>query len=168
MTNPIKLQALFLDRDGIINHDPGDYTTSLEVFKVLPQAIELLKMSTEKGVKNIIVTNQAGLDKGLYTLSELEKMHFKLDEIGVQHGFKIDAVYFCPHHPEFSGKCFCRKPGHLLFEKAVSNFHLNPTQCRMIGDRERDIVGAEKAGISGMLVPANSWELNEVIKWLEW
>lgn len=161
-------QALFLDRDGIINHDPGDYTKSVGEFHILPQAIALLQWATSLGIPVIVITNQAGIDKGLYAESDLDAMHQALFAAGQSASFHIDAILFCPHHPEYSGRCFCRKPGHLLFQKALSKYGLTASKCLMIGDKERDIEAAKAAGIPGLLIPANTWDFETVKNTLGW
>ena len=148
-------KAVFLDRDGVINHDPGNYTTSLQEFDVLPGNISVMKHWYELGYGLIIITNQGGIDKDLYNESAVTAMHQYLQGLCNKAGFAIDAFYYCMHHPEFTGKCLCRKPGSLMVEKALHRFSLNPKNCVMIGDRDRDVLAAEGAGVRGILVEVN-------------
>jgi D-glycero-D-manno-heptose 1,7-bisphosphate phosphatase len=148
-------KAIFLDRDGVINYDVGNYTTSLKEFEVLDGVIATLKNWFESGYGIIVVTNQGGIDKGLFTEDTVIAMHNYLQGLCNLHGFAIDAFYYCMHHPEASGKCLCRKPGSLLVEKALHHFGLNPANCIMYGDRERDIEAAAGAGVKGVLIEQN-------------
>jgi D-glycero-D-manno-heptose 1,7-bisphosphate phosphatase len=149
-------KAIFLDRDGVLNHDPGDYTTTVADFEILPNVLETLKTWWDLGYGFIVITNQAGIDKGLYSFETVDAIHTYFQGSCVMKGFAIDAFYFCPHHPEYSGKCLCRKPGSLMIEKALHRFNLNPKNCLMIGDKERDIEAARRAGVKGCLIDTNA------------
>ncbi len=149
-------KAVFLDRDGVINHDPGDYTTSLEEFEILPDTIETLKRWFDEGYGLIVITNQGGLDRDLYKEDDVIAMHQYLQGMCNLQGFAIDAFYYCVHHPLFTGKCLCRKPGSLMVQKALHKFNLRPEKCVMIGDRERDVEAAEGAGMRGILIEVNT------------
>ncbi|MFN5889357.1 MAG: D-glycero-alpha-D-manno-heptose-1,7-bisphosphate 7-phosphatase [Bacteroidota bacterium] len=149
-------KALFLDRDGVINHDPGDYTKSLAEFELLPGVIDTLKSWHSNGFLLIVITNQGGLDKQLYQPHDVHAMHQYLQGLCIANGFRITDFYFCPHHPDFSGKCLCRKPGSLMIEKALHQYDINPIQSLMIGDRERDVLAAQGAGVKGIQIPTNS------------
>ena len=156
MSDLYKKRALFLDRDGVINHDPGDYTQSLSDFRVLPGVIDTLQLWHQLGYHLIVITNQGGLDKGLYSSSEVESMHQYFQGLCIAQGFRITDFYYCPHHPDFSGKCFCRKPGGLMVEKALHQYGLDPLWSLMIGDRQRDVDAANSAGVRGYRIDTNS------------
>jgi D-glycero-D-manno-heptose 1,7-bisphosphate phosphatase len=147
-------KALFLDRDGVINFDPGDYTMSVEEFEILPTVIEALVLAKEKGYKIIIITNQGGLAKGLYSIDEVHKMHDKLRAACADRNVSIDGIYFSPHHPDF-GNSLTRKPASLLMERAIAIHRIDTEKSTMIGDRERDVQCAEKVGVKGILIPTN-------------
>lgn len=149
-------KAVFLDRDGVINHDEGTYTFAVDAFEILPGVLEKLRHWTDQGFKLMIFTNQAGVAKGLYSREDVEAVHQYLQGQCVLHGFAIDSFYFCPHHEDYSGKCLCRKPGSLMLEKALHHFGLQPENCVMIGDKPRDIQAAESAGVKGILVETNA------------
>jgi len=148
-------KALFLDRDGVINHDPGDYTKSLSEFILLEGVIEAMKSWVDAGYEIIVITNQGGLDKGLYPRENVEAMHQYLQGKCIISGFEILDFYYCPHHPEYSGKCLCRKPGSLMIDRAMHKHGIDPNQSVMFGDKQRDIDAAEKAGVRGMIVEIN-------------
>ncbi len=149
-------KAIFLDRDGVINHDPGDYTKSVAEFEILPGVLDTLKKWWDLGYKLIVITNQGGLAKGLYSVHEVEAMHQYFQGQCVMHGFEIEAFYYCPHHEAHTGKCLCRKPGSLLIEKAIHRFNIDPKLSFMFGDRDRDVTCAENAGVKGIKIDTNS------------
>lgn len=147
-------KAVFLDRDGVINQEIGDYIKQKEDFHVLPHAIKYIAALHKKGVKVMVITNQGGIAKGLYTHEQLEEMHqLMMNEIRLAGG-DITEVYYCPHHPE-TGECLCRKPGSLLAQKAIAKYHVDPSLSIFIGDKERDVICAEGAGIKGYLIKEN-------------
>lgn len=147
------MKAVFLDRDGVINVERG-YTHRLEDFVILPDLIEVLQLLQKKGYLLVIVSNQSGIAKGLYKQSEVEILHkFMADEF-IKNGITLSEIYYCIHHPDVS-KCICRKPDSLFVEKALARFDINAEQSYFIGDKERDIEAAEKAGVKGILIEAN-------------
>ncbi len=141
-------KAIFLDRDGVLNVDRGDYTYCIEDFQVMPHAKEVLTELKAKGFKLIVITNQAGIAKGIYTPSEMNACHAFLQE---KVGHLIDYFYFAPDHPQFSAS-LSRKPGSLLFEKAISRFDLDAAECWMVGDQERDLIPAKKLGMRTIFI----------------
>jgi D-glycero-D-manno-heptose 1,7-bisphosphate phosphatase len=145
-------KALFLDRDGVINHDPGDYTKSLAEFTVLPGVIDTLKVWHDLGYLLIVVTNQGGLAKGLYEEADVHAMHQYFQGLCVQAGFSIAHFYFCPHHPDYNGRCLCRKPGSLMIEKGLHKFGLSAEACLIVGDKQRDLDAAAAAGVDCVLI----------------
>ncbi len=149
-------KALFLDRDGVINHDPGDYTKSLAEFTVLPGVIDTLKVWHDLGYLLIVVTNQGGLAKGLYEEADVHAMHQYFQGLCVQAGFSIAHFYFCPHHPDYNGRCLCRKPGSLMIEKGLHKFGLSAESCLIVGDKQRDLDAAAAAGVDGVLIDTNA------------
>lgn len=147
-------KAVFLDRDGVINHEVGDYIMRLEDFKILPHVFSGLKKLQDAGYLLIVITNQGGIAKGLYTHQTFQAMHHFLDVELAKHQVTLTEVFYCPHHP-FSGECLCRKPGSLLVEKALSKYHINPANSWFIGDKQRDIDAGNAAGVNGILIEPN-------------
>ena len=147
-------KALFLDRDGVINHDPGDYTMRLEEFVILPTVVLALKLAHDKGYKIIIITNQGGIAKGLYDHSAVHQMHEKLQQACRAEGFEIAHFYYSPHHPDYS-KSLTRKPGSLLMERAIARYKIDASLSIMIGDKSRDIECATAVGVKGIQIPTN-------------
>lgn len=148
-------KALFLDRDGVLNRERGEYTFQLDDFEILPDVAEALSIAKSKGYFLIVISNQGGIAKGLYSREQVEKLHQKLAEELFAGGVVLDEIYYCPHHNEV-GKCHCRKPEPLLLQKAITRFNIDISQSVMIGDKVRDIEAAEAVGIKGIQIVANS------------
>ena len=155
MPDSMKQKALFLDRDGVINHDPGDYTVSAEEFIILPTVMDALALAQSKGYAIFIITNQGGIAKGLYTHETVADIHEILHRTCQERGVEIKRIFYSPHHPEF-GNSLTRKPERLLMERALARYNLDPSTSVMIGDRERDVQCAEQVGVRGILIPTNS------------
>jgi D-glycero-D-manno-heptose 1,7-bisphosphate phosphatase len=150
-------KCVFLDRDGVINKEVGDYIQRFEDFEILHHVPHGLKLLSEAGYLLIIITNQGGLAKGLYSLETLNKMHKYMEEELEPLGIKFADIYYCPHHPNF-GECLCRKPESLLVEKALSKHGIDPALSYFIGDKQRDVVSGEGAGVKGILIePNENW-----------
>jgi D-glycero-D-manno-heptose 1,7-bisphosphate phosphatase len=136
-------KAVFLDRDGIINEEIGKYVWSLDEFIIVDGIIPLLQQLKANGYFLIVVTNQAGIAKGLYTHEDVASLHAYFQE---SSGHLIDHFYYAPYHPDYS-ESLGRKPGTLLFEKGIAKYQLDPMSCWMIGDKERDMIPAKKLGM---------------------
>ena len=147
-------KAIFLDRDGVINFDPGDYTYLLEEFKINKGIISNLKRLYEDGFLLIIITNQGGISKQIYAHKHVETIHQYLKNELKKAGIQLTEIYYCPHH-SINEKCICRKPNSLLIEKAIARFNIDPKKSYMIGDKMRDVEAAEKAGIKGIKTGLN-------------
>lgn len=141
-------RAVFLDRDGVLNRERGDYTWRVEDFEVLPDVPDALKALHAAGYRLIVITNQAGVAKGLYGLADVAACHQKLQ---AAVGGLIDAFYVAPTYPAVS-ESLSRKPGSLLLEKAIARFQLDPAQCWLVGDRGRDIAAAHRVGVRAIRV----------------
>ncbi len=148
-------KAVFLDRDGILNRDRGEYTFRQEDFSLLPGVLSGLKKLIASGYELVIITNQGGIAKGLYSNEDVESLHENLMESCNDNGIDLLAIYYCPHHPDH-GMCLCRKPGSLLIEKAIARFDIDRSSSFMIGDMDRDIQAAAATGVRGILAPTNS------------
>ena len=148
-------KAVFLDRDGVLNKELGDYVCRFEDFKVLEHNFTALKELQDRGYLLIVITNQGGLAKGWYSANVLDQMHSQLITTYAEKGVLISEVYYCNHHPEYNGKCLCRKPGSLMLEKALARFGIDASQSYFIGDRERDVIAGEAAGVTGILIDSD-------------
>ncbi len=153
-------KAIFLDRDGVINRERG-FTYRLEDFEILPELIGSLKEFRKRGYLLIVVSNQSGIAKGLYTQNDVELLHRHLQEVLKKENIAFDEIYYCIHHPDVS-KCICRKPDSLFIEKALARFNIDPARSFFIGDKLRDIEAAQKANVKGLLIEANT-PLSEIM-----
>ena len=144
------MKAAFLDRDGVINKDYG-YVHKWEDFKFCDGAIEGLKLLKSLDYLLVIITNQSGIDRGFFSQLEYEKLTEKYTKKLSKDGLNIDAIYHCPHHPEYSEPnfkdCNCRKPKPGMIFNAVKEFNINLTNSIIIGDSARDIEAGKNAGI---------------------
>lgn len=148
-------KVIFLDRDGVINRERGEFTWKLEDFKLIDDLFDSLKVLQDKGFKFVIISNQSGIARGLYKFSDVEFLHNLLSKAATAQGIEFLEIYYCPHHPEFS-RCICRKPDSLLLEKAIARFNIDRTKSFFIGDADRDMAAAIKAGVQGIQVQSNS------------
>ena len=144
----LKNKCVFLDRDGVLNEDRPDYSYHLEHFRVLPGVPQALHQLKNAGYLLIVVTNQSGISKGVYTQQDMEACHDYLQQVC---GGLIDHFYFSPYHPDIS-ESLGRKPGSLLFEKGIAKFGIEPARSWMVGDRERDLVPARQLGMRTILI----------------
>jgi len=154
-------KAIFLDRDGVINKDIGDYTYKLEDYTLLPGVGEFLSDRMNEGFEFVVITNQAGIERGLYGHEDVRMINNKIREDLSKFGIHILEFYYAPYHEMYS-KCLSRKPGSIMVEKALARFNIDSKASWMIGDRPRDIEAAEKAGVKGILIEANS-NLKEIL-----
>jgi len=146
-----KNKAVFLDRDGVLNKELGDYVCRLEDFEVLDNFVTLKKLQ-DKGYMLIVATNQGGLAKGWYSEETLAAMHQHLKETYARHGVIFTDIFYCPHHPNFTGDCDCRKPKPGMLLRAIDKYDIDPAQSYFIGDRERDVIAGTAAGVTGILI----------------
>lgn len=144
-------KAAFFDRDGTINVEVN-YLHKIEDFRFIEGIPELIKKYNDYGYIVIVVTNQAGIARGYYTEEDMHKLHNHINEELKKYDAKIDAFYFCPHHPDITGECNCRKPATGMLEQAIMDFDIDVTQSILYGDKPWDIEAGEKCGIKGYLV----------------
>jgi len=156
-----KNRAVILDRDGTLNIDYG-YVGELEKFKLFPDVIPSLKKLENAGFLLIVITNQSGVGRGFFSIENVEKIHNHLKNILLSNGICLAKIYTCPHAPEEN--CKCRKPKTLLFEKAIKEFSLIPEKCYSIGDKETDIIPAEKLKMKGILLGRHCKNLKEAVE----
>ncbi len=128
----------------------------VEAFIINDDVMTALKQFRKRGYLLILISNQGGISKGIYTHEDVAKTHgYLMDELK-KHGLYLDAIYYCPHHPDFDGKCLCRKPDSLMLEKAMGRFNIDPKESYFIGDAKRDYEAGTKAGLKTILIEPNS------------
>lgn len=139
-------KALFLDRDGVINIEKCHLYLK-EDFEFSDGIFDLCQRYQNDGFIILVITNQAGIAKGLYTEDDFNTLtHWMIKQFSIK-GIKISNVYHCPHHPDITGPCQCRKPNTGMIMQAVKDFDLNLSECVLIGDNESDIQAGRNAGI---------------------
>ncbi|MEZ5071846.1 MAG: HAD family hydrolase [Bacteroidales bacterium] len=148
-------KAVFLDRDGVIN-DPGNcyYVWKETQLRINPGVVETLKALSERGYLLIVITNQGGVGRGLYTRKDVDAFHDCLRRELEAEGVWIGEIYTCPHH-SCSGKCLCRKPQPLMIQKALARFRIDPDHSWMVGDSQRDVEAGKAAGLRTLQVESN-------------
>jgi len=144
-------RAVFLDRDGTLIEDSGFLKDPADV-RLLPGAAAAVGRLNAGGLATVVVTNQSGIARGLLSESDYRAIERRLDDLLAAAGARLDASFFCPHLPEISGPCDCRKPGVQLYQRAAADLDLDLGASWWIGDRIRDILPAEAFGGMGVLV----------------
>ncbi len=149
-------RAVFLDRDGTICGEVG-YLDSIDLLKILPGVPAAIRRLNDSGLKVIVITNQSGVARGYFTESLLDRIHEKLVQDLAEQSARLDAVYYCPHHPEgtlarYRCDCDCRKPGIGLLERAAMEHNLDLASCFVVGDKYLDAETGFRAGARSILV----------------
>jgi len=141
------MKAAFLDRDGVINEDYG-YVGNIEKFEFKEGIFELLKFLQERGYELFIVTNQSGIARGFYSKDDFHSlMDYMINELK-KRDIKITDYRFCPHHPDITGECECRKPKPGMILSLAKEYNIDLKKSIMIGDSLSDIKAAKNAGIT--------------------
>lgn len=155
MTDPALLRrAAMLDRDGTIVADT-QYLRDADTVRLLPGAGEAIRRLALAGLPAIVCTNQSGIARGIISLSAYRAVRLRTAELLEAEGAAILDSFVCPHHPDFTGPCACRKPGPLLYEQAAAVHRLDLSRSVFVGDKYRDVAPATRYGARGYLV---RWE----------
>lgn len=140
-------KAAFFDRDGTINVDIG-YLHDKKDLRFIPETVELIRRYNESGWLVVVISNQSGIARGMFTSEDVENLHTYINErLEEEYSAHIDAFYYCPHLPTISGECECRKPKAGLFLKAAEELNIDLVNSVSYGDAERDEVASKSAGI---------------------
>lgn len=139
-------KALFLDRDGVVNVEV-DYLHTVDKFIFIDGILDLCKHYQNSGYIIVIVTNQSGIARGYYSENEYQLLTDWMVNEFAKNGITITKVYHCPHHPEITGECECRKPKPQMLLWAKDEFNIDMSHSLLIGDKERDIEAALNAGV---------------------
>lgn len=151
-----KFRAVFLDRDGTLNEEVG-YLDSAGKLQMIPEAFEAVRRINESGMKAVVVTNQAGVAKGLFSEKFVRDVNDRIQGLFIEYGAQIDRFYYCPHHPSegadpYRKICDCRKPEPGLLQQAAQDLDIDLPHSYMIGDHLRDIETAHRVDAKGILV----------------
>jgi D-glycero-D-manno-heptose 1,7-bisphosphate phosphatase len=148
--------AVFLDRDGTIVEEVG-YLGRIDRLSLFPWSVDAIRAFNRAGLPVVVVTNQAGVARGFFDETVVQEVHDALDRRLRAGGARIDAYYYCPHHPEgkiesYRLQCDCRKPGRALVDRAARDLGVDPTRSFVVGDRWLDVALANNIGADGLLV----------------
>lgn len=144
-------RAVFLDRDGVLVR-LVPYLSRVEEMELHDGVGEHLRRLEEAGFALVVITNQSAVARGILSQSRLEELHRSLREMLAGEGVTLDGVYACPHHPDFTGPCDCRKPEPGLLLRAAEELRLDLSSSYLVGDRWDDLEAARRAGARGILV----------------
>ncbi|GAC1688913.1 MAG: hypothetical protein NVS9B3_07470 [Gemmatimonadaceae bacterium] len=147
--------AAFLDRDGTIMEDRA-YVADPDDVVLIPGAAAAITRLNAAGVPVVVVTNQSGIARGYLTSDDYDRVAARMVALLAHEGARIDGSYMCPHHPDLTGPCDCRKPGRLLYEQAAAAMGLDLARSLYAGDRLRDVLPAGALGGLGVLIPTSA------------
>ena len=150
-------RAVIIDRDGVITQDPPHYAHRIDQLKIIPDSAEAIRILNEKGFLVVVVTNQSGVAKGMYQEEDVERFNTAMEEELKKKGAFVDALYYCPHHPEatvekYKVDCYCRKPNPGMLERAAKDMNIDLTRSFMIGDKLSDIQAGQRVCCKTILV----------------
>lgn len=155
-----KKKAFFLDRDGIINIDVK-YLYKIRELKFVEGIFDLCRYIQSKGYLIVVVTNQAGISRGYYTEQDMEELHDYIKNQFNENGIKIDKFYHCPHHPDFSGECDCRKPNIGMIKKAEEELEIELNESYLLGDKMSDAYTGKNAKLKSSYLLQGNYELKK-------
>lgn len=162
-------KALFLDRDGVVNVEKN-YLYKIDDFELIEGILDVCRHYEKNGYLIIIVTNQSGISRGYYTEQDFNHLSEWMVGYFKSLGVTISRIYHCPHHETIDGACECRKPEPGMFLEAQREFDLDMESSVMIGDNERDIQAAIRAGITTNILlstQAHESAANQIVKSLK-
>jgi len=149
-------RAVFLDRDGTIIEEVG-YLDRPDRVQFFPWTIDAIRVLNRAGLATVLVSNQSGIARGFFTEAIVDEVHQRMAAMLAEGGARIDAYYYCPHHPdgklrEYAKKCECRKPGRALVDRAVQDFGIDPARSFVVGDRWLAVELGRAVGAQSVLV----------------
>jgi D-glycero-D-manno-heptose 1,7-bisphosphate phosphatase len=149
-------RAVFLDRDGTINVEKG-FVHRIKDFEFVDDAVRLIGRLNDAGFLVIVVTNQSGIARGLYTEDDVERLHRFVNGELQKGGARIDRFYYCPHHPEapdpaYRKECVCRKPNPGMVHRAIGELDIDASGSFLVGDRLRDVCAGKRSGLFSILI----------------
>ena len=147
MHNTKTKKIAFLDRDGVVNADLG-YVHSVKKFNLCKGFVKGAKYLLSQNYELVIITNQAGIARGYYTQEDFIQFSNWIYSFLKKMGVTISSTYYCPHHPDFTGGCDCRKPKPQMIIDALNCYRVSPNDCLLIGDKNSDMEAGKSAKIS--------------------
>lgn len=151
-----RVSAAFIDRDGVINEEL-DYVHRIDDFHILPGVVDGLKLLRQHGFELVVVTNQAGIGRGLYTEAEYQQLNVHMQAQLAGAGAPLAAVYHCPHHPtagtgRYRIDCNCRKPQPGMLLRAAQELNLDLSRSVIVGDKQSDLEAGRAAGVQACVL----------------
>jgi D-glycero-D-manno-heptose 1,7-bisphosphate phosphatase len=148
--------AVFLDRDGVLIEEVS-FLASMHHLALFPWTTDAIRALNRAGLPVVVVTNQSGIARGFFTAAFVDEVHREISARLGAGGARIDAYYYCPHHPdgrvtEYAQSCDCRKPERGLIDRAARDLNLDPARSFVVGDKWSDVELARTAGARGILV----------------
>jgi D-glycero-D-manno-heptose 1,7-bisphosphate phosphatase len=148
--------AVFVDRDGTLIEDVG-YLRDADDLRLFPYTVDAIRALNRAGFPVVVITNQSGVARGILTEDTVKALHHQLSRLVEDGGARIDAYYYCPHHPDgsvarYATQCQCRKPGRALIDRAAADLGLDPARSFFVGDKWLDVGAAQAVGARGVLV----------------
>lgn len=162
-------KALFLDRDGVVNIEKN-YLHKIDDFELVEGILDVCRRYEANGYLILIVTNQSGISRGYYTEDDFKYLSGWMVEHFKSLGITLTHIYHCPHHESIDGQCDCRKPEPGMFLEAQKDFDIDMKNSLMIGDNERDIEAAIRAGVGNNILlstDASDSHANRIIRSLK-
>ncbi|WP_432459014.1 D-glycero-beta-D-manno-heptose 1,7-bisphosphate 7-phosphatase [Agarivorans sp. QJM3NY_25] len=159
----MKQAAVFLDRDGVINHDHG-YVSKVDDFEFIEGAIEAMQQLKKAGWLLVVVTNQAGIARGYFSEQQFLSLTEWMDWSLADRGVDLDGIYFCPHHKDYGSEdyridCNCRKPKPGMLLEAAKELDIDLTNSWLVGDKGSDLLAAKNAGVSNRILVKGQYSL---------
>ncbi len=148
-------RILLLDRDGVINVSPGKgkYVYHWPKFQFIPSTLTALKKLAQRDFEFVIISNQSGIGRGIYSIEQVNQLHELMVAYLNKENIIVNAIYYCPHHPE--DECSCRKPNAGMFFQLATDYQINVEQLVYVGDDVRDVIAAHNAGCSSAFIGDN-------------
>jgi D-glycero-D-manno-heptose 1,7-bisphosphate phosphatase len=158
-------RAVFLDRDGTMIEDVG-YLDSLSQIALYPWTVDAIRTFNRAGLTVVVVTNQSGIARGMFTEALVGETHREMNARLAAGGARVDAYYYCPHHPDgrvdgYARRCDCRKPGRGMIDRAAADLALDPAQSFVVGDKWLDVQLGRAVGARAILVRTGSGAAEE-------
>ncbi len=155
------MRLVILDRDGVINVDSEEYVRTPEEWVPIPGSLEAIARLCRAAYRVVVVTNQSGVGRGLFDIHTLNKIHARMLDQVRHHGGEIDAIFFCPHHPDTG--CACRKPKPGMLEDLAHRLKVTLTGIPVVGDSLRDVQAAAAVKALPVLVRTGCHDITDAM-----
>ena len=155
-----KLKTIFIDRDGVINHERNDYVKSISELEIFPNVVKNIELLKNAGFLIVVITNQSAINRGIITHEAVNQIHDSIQNHLKKNGTCVDGFFYCPHKPDEN--CNCRKPKSGLLHQAILELNIDPNSSWMIGDNKSDIEAAISVGCKAIKID-NNFSLDKAI-----